>query len=273
MAKRVAGGISTKDKEPVVNNPAPFDWLGEVTDEVIHDEGLALFLYGPPKIGKSTLGSFMPNPLFLPTDPGLKKIKAKKGQMIRNFRSLDKALQEIKIGDHNYKSLIIDTMTGIERILSVKVAQNSGKSSIEDMGFGKGYAKLAEAVADFINILEDIRSERNMNVLLISHSHIKPIHDPSVAESYDHHEPELHKRTWPVIKQWVDAILFTHTEVFIDKENRKGIQGDRVIETGYSPAWEAGNRLGWPEQIPLDGEKFCRLIECTRSNRDFDVPF
>jgi len=257
----------------MVNNPAPANWLGKVTDKVVHDEGLALFLYGPPKIGKSTLGSLMPGSLFLPTEPGLKKIKASKGPMISDFSSLQVALNEILNEKHEFKSLIVDTITGIEKILSEKVVLGSKKSSIEDMAFGKGYIRLAEFVRNFIDTLEQIRVTRGMNILMIGHSQIKPIHDPSVTESYDHYEPELHKRVWPVIKQWVDAILFTHTEVFIDKEHRKGIEGERVIETTYSPAWEAGNRLGWPEQIPLNGDKFCQLVEHTRSNRDFDIIF
>jgi hypothetical protein len=59
-----------------------------------------------------------------------------------------------------------------------------------------------------------------------------------------------------MLKQWVDAVLFANYETFVDKASKmargKGLStGARIIHTERRAAWDAKNRYGLPEHLPL----------------------
>jgi hypothetical protein len=59
--------------------------------------------------------------------------------------------------------------------------------------------------------------------------------------------------------------MFARYEVFIKKDNKqavkgKGFGGERVCHTQWNPGWDAKNRHGLPETLPLDYAEFAAAI-------------
>jgi hypothetical protein len=76
-----------------------------------------------------------------------------------------------------------------------------------------------------------------------------------LGDDYDHFESKLNAKVGGIFKEWADAVLFARFETFVENKDGKvkAYGGStRVVETTHSAAWDAKNRYGLPEQMPLD---------------------
>jgi hypothetical protein len=119
-----------------------------------------------------------------------------------------------------------------------------------------------------IDLLNRLRRERKMNVVLVAHSKTEKIEDPMGA-SYDQYAPRLDRRVNGLVREWTDVIGFA-TFSIVRTEEKEGFGkrtvaksvkdkegNDRVLILESSPAIVAKCRyVGLPSKMPLDGEKF-----------------
>lgn len=84
---------------------------------------------------------------------------------------------------------------------------------------------------------------------------------PDEMGAYDRWELKLGNKTTAktaaLVKEWADMVLFLNYKTFsiaADEKGKKfkGQGGARVIYTTHNPAWDAKNRQGLPDEIPLD---------------------
>jgi hypothetical protein len=143
-----------------------------------------------------------------------------------------------------------------------------GKASIADINYGKGYAMLIPLFEQIIDILNQLRRRKAMNVVLISHSKMEKIEDPA-GGAYDQSSPRLDKRINGLIREWVDVIGFA-TYAIIKTEEKKGFGtrtvaqskkdadgNDRILFLESTPAIVAKSRYTeLPKKMSLDGEAF-----------------
>ena len=217
-----------------------------------------IMLIGVEGVGKSTAGANMPNPVFMCSESGL---VGPQFNDVPNFtpKSWKEALEFIDAlatdpGD--FKTLVVDTLDWLEPMLYdyvVAAAKKPDIKHIEDFGYGKGYVLAQNEARQLIARLDKVNAA-GMNVLLLSHSQLKTVKNPT-GEDYDHFESKINAKVGGIFKEWADAVLFAHFEVFTRKDGlkAKAYGGDtRVVETTHSAAWDAKNRFGLPEQMPLD---------------------
>ena len=117
----------------------------------------------------------------------------------------------------------------------------------------KSIESIESVVDDFKNISSDI--EDNVNDLIRI---IENMHDDLKALKT--------KKVVGLVKQWCDINLFATYEVATYKESKKakakGIGGqNRIVHTNYSAAWDAKNRCGLPDTMPLDMATIIEAIE------------
>lgn len=228
-----------------------------------HDEGEKRFVaYGNEGVGKTTWASRAPKPIFLTTEDGLGKIEAPSFPLARKWTDLTDAIDALLAEKHDYKTLVLDTCDGSDSLLQRHVIEENKKTSIEDFGFGKGYVLVAERYRKFLALLERVRLEKKMHIVILGHSQVRMFQSPD-GPDYDRYEMSCSKRIAAILKEWADALLFFRFEVFVKEagHKHKGARGERVIEATHAPAWEAKNRLGLPEQMPLNGLEFWKLIK------------
>jgi adenylate kinase family enzyme len=221
-----------------------------------------LVIYGPEGIGKSTLATRIPNSLVLDYEDGTKEIDCAR-HLVSDWRNGEAAINSLIANQQGIAAVIIDTADWCERMLIENMLKRSGKSSIEDYGYGKGYTALQEEFSRFLALLDRL-IEKGVHVVFVAHSTVKRMSPPDQTDGYDRYELKLTKQVAPLIKEWADAILFVKFKVQIveGSDGKLKAQGgkDRVMYTTHSPAWDAKNRYGLADELPMAFEHIGHLF-------------
>ena len=229
-----------------------------------------MMLYGTPGIGKSTFAAHSERPIFLQTEEGLGQIECDKFPVAQSLDDVIKALSELYTADHPYRTVVVDTLDWLERLIWAEVCRRKMVESIEDIGYQKGYTFALNHWRDVLMGLDALRRDRDMTVVLVAHCKIEKFDDPA-NESYDRYSPRLHKLASAVVTEWCDEVLFATYKVYTRQTdegfNRKKTRaigdGERVIYTSERPAHVAKNRLNLPDELPLDFSAYARFVAAT----------
>lgn len=240
----------------------------EITSGVVNSAQKVVF-YGPEGIGKSTFASHFPNPIFIDTEGSTKKLNVKRLPKPTSWQMLIDMVKFI-IQTRPCKTLVIDTADWAERLCVKAVCASYGKKGIEDFGYGNGYTYVAEEWGRFLNLLQDVVDISNINVLLTAHAIIRKFEQPNEMGAYDRYELKLGKKTTaqtaPITKEWADMVLFANYKTFSVAVDDKGKKhkaqgGQRVMYTTHHPCWDAKNRDGLPEELPLDYSAIAHIFD------------
>lgn len=214
-----------------------------------------ILIAGPEGIGKSTIASQSPNPLFICSEDGLTGLEHVARLSPAGLDELNQLLDELSRDAAGYKSLVIDTADWLERMIYEGICKRDGKANIEDYGYGKGYTIAEQELVTILSKLDAIRHNQKLWIIVLSHVQIRTFQDPR-GDSWDRYEMKGNKKFTGIFREWPDACLFAVFEVFKTKDKgsqkEKTIGGDRVLHTQWSPAWDAKNRLNLPDSIPLN---------------------
>lgn len=226
-----------------------------------------IMVYGAEGVGKSTFASLAPNPVFIQTEDGLSEIDTSKFPLARMFEDVVMQLQAVRDEQHEYGTLVIDSVDWLERLVWDRVCADYGVKSIEkaDGGYGKGYVHALTYWRQIVSLLNDIRSKRGMAVILIAHAVVERFEDPEHA-AYDRYTPRIHKKACSLICEWVDAVLFASRRLRVDSTTGKAAPvgadgGERILRTNGSPACIAKNRFGLPTELPLSWTAFVEALK------------
>jgi hypothetical protein len=211
-------------------------------------------IYGPEGVGKSTLASHLPSPVFLDTEGGTHHLDVVRFPDACTWEDVTSAAAQLARGDHEFKSFVIDTADWLEKRLAEHLCRKANKESIEDFGYGKGYVLVAEEFAKFLASLDTLL-HGGMHIVFLAHSTVRKFESPDQVGSYDRYELKLSKQVAPLLKEWADLILFTNYVTKVaesDSGRRRGIGGrERVIMTTHCAAYDAKNRHGLEEKLPF----------------------
>lgn len=220
-------------------------------------------VYGPEGIGKSTLGSQFPNPVFIDVESGTKQLDVARVEKPSSWSMLISQIEEFTRDHHGYKTLVIDTADAAERLCINNVLAVGQKESIEDFGYGKGFTKVGEDWAKFLNALTEL-CESGMNVVVLAHSSLKKFEQPDEFGAYDRYVMKLTKQVEPLTKEWADMVLFVNYETLVVKDEKtnsvKAVGGQRVIWTEHHASWDAKNRHGLPAKLTFPKTGFFNSI-------------
>lgn len=222
-----------------------------------------ILIYGTEGVGKSTFAASAPKPIFIQTEDGLNQINCAKFPLVHVYQEVIDYLGSIRDDAHDYLTLTIDSLDWLERLVWDHVCERSNVKNIEKVGggFAKGYTFALDEWREIIDILNTIRSKRNMAIILVAHAKIEKFEDPE-SPTYDRYSPRLHKHATALFSEWADAVLFATRKSITVKEG-KGFEerniaqpigkdgGERIIRSVGSPACVAKNRYGMPDQLPL----------------------
>lgn len=217
-------------------------------------EAQKVVIYGVPGVGKSTLASTFPNPIFLRTEDGAGALDVPTfPKIIETLQELDKAISALKDGQHDFKTLVIDSLDWLEPILWQYVCQQNGKRNIEDFGYGKGYTILDDVWRRVQGKLEKLRVSKGMNIVSIAHAAAVTFEPPD-SDGYQMYSLKLHKRAAAIWTEWADMILFCNFKANViagqnGGKNKAYGDGGRVIYTSQRPAFVAKTRWPLPAEI------------------------
>ena len=226
-----------------------------------------VMLYGTHGIGKSSFASNAPKPIFLQTEDGLGEINCDKFPLTTSFDEAMKALSELYTDKHPFRTVVVDSLDWLERLIWSDVCRKRNVESIEDIGYAKGYTFALTQWREFLEGLTALRGDKGMTIVLIAHAKIERFENPE-TETYDRYVPRLHKLASAVVQEWCDEVLFAsykiHTKQTEEGFNRKRAQGigtgERIIRTQERPAHMAKNRLNLPDELPLDWAAYAQHL-------------
>lgn len=226
-----------------------------------------IVLYGTHGIGKSTWAANAPSPIFASTEDGLDDIGCDRTPLIKNLGAFNEAISSITGNPHDYKTLVVDSVDWLERLIWRAVADENNKASIDEISYYRGY-NLAVRHWDFVlSSLENLRQTRNMAIILLAHARAVKTEPPD-GESYTRYEPDLHKNISPLLQEWADEVLFTTYKIIRIKkgegfnERYQAIgDGERTVYTSEKPTHLAKRRINMPDEIPLDWSEYAGYIK------------
>ena len=226
-----------------------------------------IMIYGSEGVGKSTFAALAPNPVFVQTEDGLSEIDCSKFPLAKSFDDVVLQLQAVRDEQHDYGTVVIDSLDWLERLVWDRVCADYGVKSIEkaDGGYGKGYVHALTYWRQIVSLLNDIRARKGMAVILIAHAAVERFEDPEHA-AYDRYTPRLHKKACSLVCEWVDAVLFASRRMRVDSTTGKAAPvgadgGERILRTNGSPACIAKNRFGLPTELPLSWSAFVEALK------------
>ncbi|HPJ03345.1 MAG TPA: ATP-binding protein [Candidatus Limiplasma sp.] len=220
-------------------------------------------LYGPEGIGKTSMASKFPEPLFCDTEGGSTHMDIARTPAPTSWNMLLATVKEVAATPGLCKTFVLDTADWAERLCIEHVCSTHDKKGVEDFGYGKGYVFVYEEFGKLLNLLNDV-IDHGIHVVITAHAQLRKFEQPDELGSYDRYELKLSKKTGAqvadMLKEWCDMLLFLNYKTIVvnvdgngaTKGKNKAQGGQRVMYTTHTPSWDAKNRHGLPDELPMD---------------------
>jgi len=213
-------------------------------------EDQVILILGIPKIGKSTFLSKFPSVLMLATEDGLRSLECYQ-KRICSWEDYLQTLDELKAGNHDFKTIGIDTADNLAFFCKDYVMRKFHIQHASDLDWGKGWDLLKDEARKGLGKL----TESGLGVVFTAHTKEQEIRkkgqEPIMKISYG--LPSFFR---DLVTSLADIILFATFE-----------DGKRVIHTKPSEDHEAGDRTGrLPEILPLNYEAFVKAFYSSAGN-------
>jgi hypothetical protein len=217
-----------------------------------------VLIYGVEGIGKSSFAAGAPSPVFIGAEDGTAQLDVSR-LPVETWQDILDAVDALGAESHEYKTVVLDTLDWAEPKLWEHICARDKQPNIEGYGYGKGYAAALDEWRILVDRLDRLRKARSMGVVLVAHSQIKGFKNPE-GEDFDRYEMKLHQKAGGLFKEWADAVLFANYETVAMKDGRKRVRGVdtgvRLVHTERRAAFDAKNRYGLPETLPLSWSDF-----------------
>lgn len=227
-------------------------------------------IYGPEGIGKSTFASHFPSPVFIDTEGSTKHLDVLRvDPMPASFTELIADVKDLTgIADGmEISTIVLDTADWADKLCCEEVCKSRNVKGIEDFGYGKGYTYVSEEFAKLLRAF-DAAIANGLNVVVTAHAQMRKFEQPDELGAYDRWELKCSKKTAAMLKEWADMLIFANYKTLVTNVDNKGAVkgknkasgGKRVMYTSHHPCWDAKNRFGLEDELPLDYAAITSLI-------------
>jgi hypothetical protein len=260
--------MSAAPKHALKPTPTPSRMTLSAVTRGRRADPLKVVLYGVEGIGKSTFGAAAPSPVVLGPEDGTGHLDVARFPAPTSWQEALDAVRVLTDEEHEYKTLVVDSLDWLEPLLWESICRRDGKANIEEYGYGKGYQAAVDEWRVFLAALERMRKAKGLHVILIAHSWIKTFKNPE-GEDFDRYEMKLHVKSAGLVKEWADCVLFANYETYANKDSKtkrvRGVDtGARLLYTQRRAAYDAKNRHDLPETLPLSWGDFHAAVEAHR---------
>ena len=226
-----------------------------------------ILLHGVAGVGKTTFAVKARKPVVIQTEDGLGTLEVDHFPLAKSLTDVTEALFALYEEPHEFGTVVVDSVDWLEPMIWKHVCAANGWRTLEDAGFGKGYAAALDVWREYLEALNALRMERGMTVIQIAHTDVKRFDSP-IHEPYDRYVIKLHSRASALLQEHSDVVLFANysistvkTDVGFSKKVTRALgSGKRVIHTSEQPGFLAKNRYGLDDTIELDWAKFAAAM-------------
>jgi hypothetical protein len=216
-----------------------------------------ILLYGVDGIGKTSLAAEFPDPVYLPTEGERppSDVDMPTPGTLKSFDDLLDFFGELLTTEHDRKTVILDSLDGLEPLVWKATCRRLGLQGIEDAGFGKGYV---EADTEWNELLGGVAALAQAGIAVVMLAHPEVIRfDSPITDPYSRYQPKLHKRANALVREQSDIVAFCNYRISI-KEKEVARQTrvahaeggkDRQVHLVEGPGFNAKNRYSMPDAI------------------------
>lgn len=208
-------------------------------------------IYGPPKIGKTSLAAQYPNALFLDGEAGTLNLSVptfealiQRDRVTSPIRTWEEVLQATTVleGLENIEgTVVIDPVNEIFGWCRDFVLRDNGWDHETDGAYGKGWRAVRDEFSSWTRRLV------GMPFGLIFVAHENEIEIESATEKYQKIVPRMDKACKEIIEPMVDIIMYAHSRTFPEHGIHSPVQ---VLQTKPTKQVTAGER-GETPRLPV----------------------
>lgn len=219
-----------------------------------------ILLYGLPGLGKSTLASEMPSPVFIATTDGLEGLSVQAFPVCKTAEEVRAAIRYLLTEEHKFKTVVLDTLGWLEKLVHEEVCGILGLEFMTQSSM-KSYPLAGKKMKEVLESLDELNTKRKMMVVMIGHADIQKFDDPSSA-SYDRYSLQMNEKVAAMFMQDVDIVAFMNQKVLVREEKdgfskvNKAAGSARHIFFDLRPAFYAKQHgYGLPAELQIEEGK------------------
>ena len=225
------------------------------------DRPVIVTICGDSGTGKTSLAATFPNPIVIRAEDGLQGIPVDRRPdafpVITGPDDLWDQLKALIHEPHEYRTVIIDSVTALERMFTAHIIESDPKrpKGIQQAlgGYGAGRDAVAAMHGRLRKAAGILADKRGMNTVFIAHADIARMEPPD-DDSYMRYTLRLHEKSMPAYVDDVDVVGFLKLETFTkgDGEKKKAFSdGTRVLVTYATASSVSKNRYGITEPLTV----------------------
>jgi AAA domain len=220
-------------------------------------------LYGVDGVGKTSLAAEFPDGIYLPTagERPPSDVDLPTPGTIETWSDLQNIVGDLLTDDHDRKTVIFDSLDGLEPIINAATCLRIGADSIGGMekgspaAFGQGDVQGDVEWSEFMSACADL-TERGIAVVLLAHPEIKRFDSP-ITDPYDRYQVKLRKRAAALVSEKSDIVAFMNYRILLKskevapKKDVTHAEGgkERQIHLVEGAGFKAKNRYSMPDVI------------------------
>lgn len=223
------------------------------------DRSIICTITGDAGLGKTSLAATFPNPIFIRAEDGLQAIptatRPDAFPLLSNVDMLWDQLTALIKENHDYKTLVIDSVTQLDNLFTNHIVDTDPKKprTIAQAlgGYGAGFQALSSLQGRVRKAAGILNETKGMNIVFIAHSETETIELPD-QDPYTRYNIRMQKKSVSHFIDNVDLVgyLKLETHTFGDGERKKAISdGTRILVSYATAANISKNRFGINEDI------------------------
>jgi hypothetical protein len=231
------------------------------------DRPLIATLFGEGGTGKTTLAAMFPKPVIIRTEDGTASLAGHDDVLLfdvaESTRDVFDAIEALATGEHDRKTLIIDSVTQFEKLATREIIDSEPNPKAKNMaaahgGYGKAFGMLDAKHQELREAAGYLASQGGMNVVFIMHATVEELELPDV-DKYSRYTVALHKnRQYDCSHHYtnnVDLVAFIRLRTNLRSteggKKRAISDGEREIICFPVASNVSKNRFGITEPIPF----------------------
>lgn len=235
-------------------------------------EPIVATIVGTAGSGKTSLAATFPKPLIIRTQGEQVPRDIPRDQMpdvlpeeLETADNLWAILKELREEAHEYKTMVIDSCTGLEQLFVADVLASDGNARGINQALGGYGAGPAAVMAQHMRVrkfVEILRKERGMHTIFLAHADIARI-DPPDSDGFSQYTLRLPGKSMAPYVDNVDLVGFLKQDRIVRdavtgsknapaKPGKAITTGERVLVTYMTPATVAKNRFGIEDDITVE---------------------